>query len=241
MRHGYAPERSVQAGIGALDMCRPKVRDRAAGVPVGKGIRFSSAILPRRARRSKSLDALLPVLCLRGISTGDVQEALSELAATAAPTLSPNVISRLTGKWQQAYDRRQRRDLRVGGVYLQARMEARAEGMPVVLVATREGKMEFDGFRVGERPAGRRRARVSEPTAAARIPARSGSAAKVASSAPRRSSPGRRRRARQRVAAAGQARRISVMEAVTRRGRARRALRPAPRAASSVAMGSPAT
>ena len=57
----YGPERSVQTGIGALEVRRPKGRDRA-GVPAERKIRFSSAILPRWARRSKSLDALLPVL-----------------------------------------------------------------------------------------------------------------------------------------------------------------------------------
>ena len=75
VRHGHAPERSIQTGIGALDVRRPKVRDRAADVADEKKIRFTSAILPKWARRSKSLDALLPVLYLRGLSMGDFQEA----------------------------------------------------------------------------------------------------------------------------------------------------------------------
>jgi len=61
VRHGYGPERSIQTGIGALDVRRPKVRDRATGQEEDK-IRFTSAILPKWARRSRSLDALLPVL-----------------------------------------------------------------------------------------------------------------------------------------------------------------------------------
>lgn len=61
------------------------MRDRDADVPTGQKIRFSSAILPKWARRSKSLNALLPVLYLRGISTGDFQEALSALLGTDAP------------------------------------------------------------------------------------------------------------------------------------------------------------
>src|SRR6056297_423756 len=72
VRHGYGLERRIQTGIGALEVRRPKVRDRAADLPQEK-IRFTSAILPKWARRSKSLDALLPVLYLRGISTGDFQ------------------------------------------------------------------------------------------------------------------------------------------------------------------------
>ena len=158
VRHGYGPERSIQTGIGALDLRRPKVRDRAAG-PADEKVRFSSAILPKWARRSRSLDALLPVLYLRGISTGDFGEALSAILGTDAPNLSPSVISRLTGEWQQDYDRWQRRDLSArryvyiwaDGVYLQARMEPQAECILVILGATPEGKKEIVGFQVGVR------------------------------------------------------------------------------------------
>jgi transposase-like protein len=158
VRHGYGPERSIQTGIGALDVRRPKVRDRAAAQDDEK-VRFTSSILPKWARRSRSLDALLPVLYLRGISTGDFQEALAALLGADAPNLSPSVISRLTGEWQQEYDRWQRRDLSArryvyiwaDGVYLQARMEAQAECMLVILGATPEGKKELVGFQVGVR------------------------------------------------------------------------------------------
>jgi len=158
VRHGYGPERSIQTGIGALDVRRPKVRDRAAG-PDDEKVRFTSAILPKWARRSRSLDALLPVLYLRGISTGDFQEALGALLGPDAPNLSPGVISRLTGEWQQEYDRWQRRDLTArryvyvwaDGVYLQARMEPQAECILVILGATPEGKKELVGFQVGVR------------------------------------------------------------------------------------------
>jgi transposase-like protein len=159
VRHGYGPERSIQTGIGALDVQRPKVRDRATDVPVDQKIRFTSAILPKWARRSRSLDALLPVLYLRGISTGDFQEALAALLGKDARNLSPSVISRLTGEWRQEYDRWQRRDLSArryvyiwaDGVYLQARMEPQAECMLVILGATPEGKKELVGFQVGLR------------------------------------------------------------------------------------------
>ena len=69
VRHGHGPERTIQTGIAPVPVRRPKVRDRD---PVaGKPARFASAILPRWARRTRSLDALLPVLYLRGVSTGD--------------------------------------------------------------------------------------------------------------------------------------------------------------------------
>jgi len=159
VRHGYGPQRSIQTGIGPLDVRRPKVRDRATDMPAEKKVRFTSSILPKWARRSKSLDALLPVLYLRGISTGDFQEALSALLGVDAPNLSPGVISRLTGDWQQEYDRWQGRDLSArryvyiwaDGVYLQARMEPQAECILVILGATPEGKKELVGFQVGMR------------------------------------------------------------------------------------------
>jgi transposase-like protein len=72
-------------------------------------VRFTSNILPKRARRSRSLDALLPVLYLRGISTGDFQEALSALLSPEAANLSPGAITRLTAGWQGTYDAWQQR------------------------------------------------------------------------------------------------------------------------------------
>ena len=158
VHHGTGPERTIQTGIGPLAVKRHKVRDRAA-VGAEKRIRFTSNILPRWARRSRSLDALLPVLYLRGVSMGDFQEALTALLGPDAPNLSPGVISRLTAGWQQDYDRWQRRDLSArryvyiwaDGVYLQARMEPQAECMLVILGATPEGKKELVGFQVGVR------------------------------------------------------------------------------------------
>jgi len=159
VHHGTGPERMIQTGIGPVPVQRHKVRDRATDVPAEKRIRFTSNILPRWARRSRSLDALLPVLYLRGVSTGDFQEALAALLGPDAPNLSPGVISRLTAGWQQDYDRWLRRDLSArsyvyiwaDGVYLQARMEPTAECMLVVIGATPEGRKELLGFQVGVR------------------------------------------------------------------------------------------
>ncbi|MGO7564916.1 transposase, partial [Rhizobium johnstonii] len=110
VRHGHAPERSIQTGIGPVPVSRVKIRDRGAECEVDR-IRFSSSILPKWARRTRSVDALLPVLYLRGVSTGDFQEALSALLGKDAPNLSPSVISRLTAEWGIEYDRWQKRDL----------------------------------------------------------------------------------------------------------------------------------
>jgi len=158
VRHGHGPQRDIQTGVGPVEVRRAKVRDRG-DVEVGEKIRFTSSILPKWARRTKSLDALLPVLYLRGVSTGDFQEALAALLGKDAPNLSPTVITRLTAEWQAEYEAWQKRDLTArryvyvwaDGVYLQARMEEAAECMLVVVGATPEGKKELVGFQTGAR------------------------------------------------------------------------------------------
>lgn len=110
VRHGHGPVRTIQTGIGPVEVARGMIRDRGAAGD-GERIRFTSAILPLWARRTKSLDALLPVLYLRGISTGGFQEALAALLGKEAPNLSPAVISRLTAEWQGEYEHWQKRDL----------------------------------------------------------------------------------------------------------------------------------
>ena len=161
VRHGHGPERQVQTGIGPVAVQRVKLRDRGASAgDVGAGrIRFTSAILPRLARRTRSLDALLPILYLRGVSMGDFAEALAALLGRDAPNLSPSVVARLRGEWEADYMRWQRRDLSArryvyvwaDGVYLQARMEPQAECMLVLIGATPEGRKELLGFQVGVR------------------------------------------------------------------------------------------
>src|SRR5215207_8461493 len=96
VRHGRGPERTVQTGIGPVAVARVKIRDRGATGEADR-VRFSSALLPRWARRTRSLDALLPVLYLRGVSSGGFQEALAALLGKDAPNLSPAVIARLKG------------------------------------------------------------------------------------------------------------------------------------------------
>ena len=87
VRHGHGPEREILTGIGPVPVRRAKLRDRGAVDPSAR-IRFTSVILPPFARRTRSLDAVLPVLYLRGISSGDFQEALSALLGKVAPALS---------------------------------------------------------------------------------------------------------------------------------------------------------
>jgi len=158
VRHGYDPIRPIQTGIGPVEVQKPKARDRGAA-NAEERIRYSSTILPRWARRTKSLDVLLPALYLRGVSTGDFQEALTALLGKDAPNLSPAVIGRLKSEWEGEYRRWQTRDLSgrryvyvwADGVYLQARMEPQAECILVLIGATPEGKKELLGFQTGVR------------------------------------------------------------------------------------------
>ena len=157
VRHGHDPVRAIQTGIGPVEVQKPKARDR--DVTAQGRIRFTSNILPKWARRTKSLDALLPVLYLRGISAGDFQEALAALLGQDAPNLSTAVIARLKSEWENEYRQWQKRDLSArhyvyvwaDGVYLQARMEPQAECMLVLMGATPEGKKELIGFQTGMR------------------------------------------------------------------------------------------
>ena len=98
VRRGHSPGRLVQTGIGPVGVRRLRLWDRGAEDDGGR-IRFTSAILPRWSRRTRSLDALLPILYLRGVSMGDFRAALGALLGKDAPNLSPSVIARLRGAW----------------------------------------------------------------------------------------------------------------------------------------------
>src|SRR5437588_7067629 len=86
VRHGHLPKREIMTGIGPVAVRCPRVRDRVGEGP--ERIRFSSAILPPYARRSKSLEVLIPILYLKGISTGDFEEVLVALLGKDAGVLS---------------------------------------------------------------------------------------------------------------------------------------------------------
>ena len=129
VRHGHLPERDIMTCIGPVGVRAPRVRDR-----LGQGearIRFSSAILPSYARRSKSLEVLIPVLYLKGISTGDFEEALAALLGKDAGGLSASTIARLKDAWADEHMRWSKRDLTakryvyfwVDGIHVQARLE----------------------------------------------------------------------------------------------------------------------
>ena len=112
VRHGHLPEREIMTGIGPVAIRQPRVRDRAAAE--GERIRYSPAILPRYARRSKSLEVLIPILYLKGISTGDFAEVLAALVGKAASGLSASTIARLKSLPSRKRGRYGPRSMRAG-------------------------------------------------------------------------------------------------------------------------------
>ena len=98
VRNGFLPERQVLSGIGPVPVSLPRARDRS-----GEGLRFHSALVPPYVRRSRSVDAVLPWLYLKGVSTGDMSEALVALVGKDAAGLSAPVVSRLKARWADEY------------------------------------------------------------------------------------------------------------------------------------------
>ena len=157
VRHGHLPEREIMTGIGPVSVRQPRVRDR-----VGRGeqrLRFSSALLPPYARRTKSLEVLIPILYLKGVSTGDFGEALSALLGPDAGGLSASSISRLKEAWSDEHARWSKRSLAskryvyfwADGIHVQARLETDAQCLLVIIGATPEGRKELVGLIDGVR------------------------------------------------------------------------------------------
>ena len=157
VRHGHLPEREIMTGIGPVAVRQPRVRDREA--VGGERIRFSPTILPPYARRTKSLEMLIPILYLKGISTGDFEEALAALLGKDAGGLSASTIARLKEAWVDEHARWLDRDLSakryvyfwVDGIHVQARLEDDAQCLLVIIGATPEGKKELVGLVDGVR------------------------------------------------------------------------------------------
>ncbi len=157
VRNGYLPEREVQTGIGSVKVRVPKVRDRS-----GSGIKFHSGLLPPYLRRTKRVEELLPWLYLKGISTGDFQEALMALLGPDAKGLSAGTISRLKAQWQADHGKWRRRSLErkryvyfwVDGVYFNIRSDEARQCILVIVGVTQQGRKEFvaieDGYRESE-------------------------------------------------------------------------------------------
>jgi putative transposase len=159
VRHGHLPEREVMTGIGPVAVRQPRVRDRVAAADDPLRIRFSPTILPPYMRRSKSIETLLPILYLKGISTGDFSDALAALLGKDASGLSASAIGRLKDGWLDEHAAWQKRNLSMrryvyvwaDGIHLEARLEDEKQCILVLIGATPEGRKELVGFTDGAR------------------------------------------------------------------------------------------
>jgi len=153
VRNGRARVRTVTLGAGVVNIQAPRVHDRRPGQ------RFTSRILPPYMRRSPRLEEALPVLYLRGLSTGDFSEALPVLLGPEVAGLSPTTINRLIQVWQEEYQAWRKRSL-VGkdyvyiwadGVYFQVRLEEDRLACLVIIGVRKDGTKEVialeDGYR----------------------------------------------------------------------------------------------
>lgn len=154
VRNGYLPEREIVTGVGNVMVKIPKVRDRSGG-----GIKFNSSLVPPYVRKAKRVEAALPWLYLRGISTGDMQSALSVLLGDDAKGLSPAVVSRLKAQWAEDYLAWNRRDLSqerivyvwADGIYSTLRGEDDRLCLLVIIGVNEQGEKRLlaisDGYR----------------------------------------------------------------------------------------------
>lgn len=153
IRNGYQPWREIQTGLGAVGIKRPRVRDRR------EGYRFTSAILPPYARRTPSVESVIPALYLKGISTNDFPEALEAILGENAQGLSPTNIVRLKKTWEAEYKEWNRRDLSgkryvyiwADGIYFNIRLDKDRPCLLVIIGALEDGSKELVTIHDGHR------------------------------------------------------------------------------------------
>lgn len=153
VRNGCHPERELVTGIGPVKIHQQRVHDRRPGE------KFTSQILPPFMRRVPSIDALIPCLYLKGISTGDFAEALEAILGPHAQGLSATNIVRLKEVWKQDYEAWRQHDLSdkhyvyfwVDGIYFNVRLDDERTCILVIIGATKDGQKELvavhDGYR----------------------------------------------------------------------------------------------
>nr|PZN72409.1 MAG: IS256 family transposase [Pseudomonadota bacterium] len=153
VRNGYQPEREVLTGIGPVKVRVPKTRDRA-----GEGRCFRSELLPPYLKKAKRLEAVLPWLYLKGVSTNDFDEALTALFGESVKGLSPTTIGRLKRSWEAEYAEWREKDWRghefvylwADGIYTNVRSDER-RCLLVLIGCDARGKKHFlaieEGFR----------------------------------------------------------------------------------------------
>ena len=128
VRNGYQPEREILTGVGTVTVRVPKTRDRASA-----GRYFRSELLPPYLKKTRRLEAVIPWLYLKGVSTNDFDEALKALFGESVKGLSPATIARLKQSWEAEYSEWRQKDWRghefvylwADGIYLNVRSDER--------------------------------------------------------------------------------------------------------------------
>ena len=155
VKNGSMPKRDIVTGMGPIAITQPRLDDRK----LDSRERFSSSILPKYLRRIPSIDNLIPVLYLKGISTNDFGSALSDILGEGASGLSPTNIVRLKKVWENDYQLWRKRDLSdkdyvyfwVDGIYFNVRLDDSRSCILVIMAADRHGNKELlavqDGYR----------------------------------------------------------------------------------------------
>jgi transposase-like protein len=159
VRNGHLPRRTIQTGLGEIEVKQPRVHDRR---PADEREKFTPAVLPPYLRRTKSLEELIPWLYLKGVSTGDFAEALQAVLGPDAPNLSATTVTRLKAVWEQDHEAWSKRSLAgkryvyvwADGVHFNIRLEGGRQCILVLMGATADGKKELialaDGYRESE-------------------------------------------------------------------------------------------
>lgn len=156
VRNGYHNQRNITTGLGQLEVRQPRVHDRR---PENDREQFTSKILPPYLRKTRSIEALIPWLYLKGISTGDMSESLQSLLGLDCPGLSASTVTNLKKVWEAEFRAWNQRSLEgkeyvylwADGVHFNIRLEEDRQCILVLMGATKDGKKELiaihDGYR----------------------------------------------------------------------------------------------
>jgi len=157
VRNGSMRERDILSGVGPIRVKQPRVDDTKLRASGEEG--FRSAILPKYARRMPSLDALLPVLYLKGVSAAAMEGALASILGEGAAGVSATTVVRLKGQWEQEYQSWSHRDLSgkryayfwADGIHVNVRLDDEKSCILVIMAADLVGNKELvavsDGYR----------------------------------------------------------------------------------------------
>ena len=162
VRNGHAEPRTIITGVGPMEIQMPRVHDRR---PEGEREKFTSKILPPYLRKTKSMEELIPWLYLKGVSSGDFNEALQALIGPDCPGFSASTVTQLASQWQEDHIRWSERDFTDKqyvyiwvapgiGIHFNIRLEEDRQCILVLMGATADGRKELiavqDGYRESE-------------------------------------------------------------------------------------------